>query len=94
MTNILCISHTDPPFEEATDNDRWYQYIKGKQYDKFWILHQNAGIPDGVKKLLEGMLCYNVCERLSTDQIMKDPWYNGITLNPQELKIAIQRRLM
>jgi len=81
-----------PPFEEASEKDRWYKYIIQKNFTKFWRCHQNSAIPEGVKKLLEGMLCYDVSERLSIAQIMKNSWYNGTTLGKFTLQMAIQDR--
>ena len=68
------------------------QIHHNKNFTKFWRSHQNAAIPEEVKKLLEGMLCYDVSERMSIAQIMKHPWYNGTTLGKYTLQMVIQDR--
>jgi len=34
-------------------------------------------IPESFMKLIEGMLCANVNERMTTQQVMETEWFNG-----------------
>ena len=68
-----------PPFEQATNKDRWYKSMTKKKYKVFWKAHRASPIANNksAKNLLERMLAYNPKERISISDIKKHEWFNG-----------------
>merc|ERR1719283_816774 len=78
-----------PPFERAHKTDQWYYPLTKKDHKGFWKGHRGCKVPNEVRDLICGMLCYKARDRVTIKQIMSHPWYSGTTLSVDDLKRTI-----
>ena len=83
-----------PPFEQATDKDRWYKSMTKKNYEVFWKAHRASPLANNkaAKDLIQRMLSYDPKERISIADIKKHEWYNGKFLEGKDLIRALRNR--
>lgn len=66
-----------PPFQEAHMNNVYYKAFV-RENDAFWKFHQKHSktvhLPDGFKKLMNGMLDNDALQRFDIDQIIEFDW--------------------
>ncbi len=76
------------PFEFGNRSNKIYETIASKEYDKFWITHQNdinrledqeSVMMEDLKELLQGVFQQSPSERMDIEQILEHPWMQGQT---------------
>ena len=85
---------TDPPFEQASKNDKWFKPLMKGNLEKFWKAHHKSQIytNEDAKDLLTKMLAFNPAERTDMKGIKDHPWFKGATLKQKELIQEIRDR--
>jgi len=76
------------PFEYATGKDWWYNKIRTKKFDMFWLAHEKSAereFDDDFKQLALAMLSPEPEDRPTIEQIKTSQWYSGEVLSRDEL---------
>lgn len=74
-----------PPFARASTADWWFNKIKEKKFDRFWMAHErNVDFSQEAKTLIQGMLAFDPTERYSLQQVLESPFLIQLESMPQE----------
>lgn len=67
-----------PPFRQTNSEDWWFDKIIKGQWEYFWKAHERKHtFSDGVKDLLEQMLCYDASSRLTVEECLAHDFITG-----------------
>jgi len=87
---IFFIMHAGyPPFERAHKTDQWYSPLTKGDAKGFWRGHRGCKVPEVVRDLIVGMLCYKPRHRITIDKIKEHPWFSGKTYSVDAMKKKI-----
>lgn len=78
------------PFERALSNVQFY-----RNSEEFWkTLGKELKFPisEELKDLLNGILAYDPAKRLNLDQIKEHPWFTGLCVTEEEIKIEFTKK--
>ncbi|ETO11182.1 Protein kinase domain containing protein, partial [Reticulomyxa filosa] len=89
---ILRDDSIDPPFETATETDRWYSFFVNRQYKQFWAKHKGCGVTKAAMDLITRMILFEPEKRISIAQIKQHPWYSGEILEFRKKKLHSQKK--
>jgi serine/threonine protein kinase len=84
----------NPPFQEATRKDWWFNTIVLNRHDKFWCAHLRSA-PHmssnlAAQRFINRIFQTNPADRASIVDLMSDPWLtHGPILTPEELKFEM-----
>ncbi|CAI2365107.1 unnamed protein product [Moneuplotes crassus] len=86
------------PYLNAKVDDAQYKYIHRNTPDAFWKYYTKRKGKDyfseEFKSLLNSLLCFNPCHRLSISEIREHPWTMGPVATSEEVKEEFSRRKM
>jgi serine/threonine protein kinase len=70
-----------PPFQKASPADWWFHKLCTQQHDLFWQAHsRTAYFSPNAKDLLVRMLEPDPAKRITLEDVVAHPWFNGPTL--------------
>mmetsp|Transcript_14154 Transcript_14154/g.20920 ORF Transcript_14154/g.20920 Transcript_14154/m.20920 type:complete len:502 (-) Transcript_14154:65-1570(-) len=86
----------NPPFEQASTADWWFNACRHGRYDRFWAAHlrTSPNFPVLAQDLINQIFVEDPKQRLSFEQIKKHPWLNGPEiLDSKKLEAELKGRL-
>ena len=70
------------PFNLSGYSDKKYRLIMTKNFEQFWKNFDNYNLSEEFKELINHLICYDPCQRLSIDEIFEHPWIkNKVNFN-------------
>lgn len=86
MGVVLFVLHAGfPPFRNPKKGDWWFDRLRKGKFDQFWASHERRTIfPDGLKKLLEGMMTVNPLARFDFKDIKANEWFQMKRLDDEK----------
>ena len=86
-----------PPFEYATLNNQFFQFLVNKNYKMFWKAHSkkksNDFFSESFKSLFEKMTAYNADERITVKEIFSHPWMKEPICMNSEIRSEFDERM-
>lgn len=83
-TTLFVMVHGHCVMNEARGSDPFFKKLKDRDYAGFWRNGDADFFSRDLKELLEGMLCVDVDQRFTIDQIRSTDWYKGEVYTPEE----------
>jgi len=84
-----------PPYTESDKGelDGWYHLMMHQQNNYWTKITKYVTVTEELKELFSGMVCEQPEKRFTVSQIRETKWYNGPTLNEEELEIEMTKIL-
>lgn len=87
-----------PPFQYASEKDRWYSHIYEDKHEAFWQMYEQRRPPGffspDFKNLISGLLNVNFAFRPSMAEVKHHPWLvNGPVARLEDISVEFTRRL-
>ena len=94
---LFMMRTSSPPFQQASESDRWYNLIKSNRSDLFWQAREHTlgqgYFSDEFKDLILGSLKHNPVQRISFADLNFHPWVtNEDCATEQEIATELQAR--
>ncbi|KRX09483.1 Protein kinase-like domain [Pseudocohnilembus persalinus] len=91
---LFCLLYQNYPFQgKAQPSDPHYKYFANKNHIRYWLLVEKQTkkfYSPELKSLINGMLAYDVNERITMEEILEHEWLNTDVPSQEEVKQIIQ----
>lgn len=84
----------NPPFQQATRSDWWFNAVSQGRHDKFWQAHLRSApdFPKEAQEFLNRIFVADPEQRATIDELWSHPWMQGPTLQSGELEEQMSQK--